>query len=372
MLSRDGRSDAGDDTKAALFRVAETRLSQSTFGGKALLDKRDDDDKKTTGCEQMNKGNNKAEVVITNVQSVGEGSSRSSIICDSIIGSNIGNLSGGGGNNNKELHTRFKTALTSRAETEVIHSSAKLPNRKRKRTLNETSQSKECTTTEDDEDKKDQDVDPAKKIMITSADEKRTHVKMFQTKEIVNLVPLLKARESSVAFFPSPSWSSSGGSGSVGGRGGDYGSSSQDWAVSSQETEKRSQSEAGFVEASKSQPALCPPEDLNYGDKYSFSDTEAYHRRIDVRAISTPKKPRPPFSGGPVINQSKNKSDRSNSGLDSMCMMCLNAPKNGGFAHSSCLHICCCYKCAVKLWNKRGRCPICNCKVKQVMKLFVV
>lgn len=53
------------------------------------------------------------------------------------------------------------------------------------------------------------------------------------------------------------------------------------------------------------------------------------------------------------------------------CMMCLTQPKNGVFVHSRFLHLCCCYRCAVKVWNKRKRCPICNCKVKNVMKLFV-
>lgn len=53
------------------------------------------------------------------------------------------------------------------------------------------------------------------------------------------------------------------------------------------------------------------------------------------------------------------------------CMMCLTQPKNGVFVHSRFLHLCCCYRCAVKVWNKRKRCPICNCKVKNVMKLYV-
>lgn len=53
------------------------------------------------------------------------------------------------------------------------------------------------------------------------------------------------------------------------------------------------------------------------------------------------------------------------------CMMCLTEPKNGVFVHSRFLHMCCCYRCAVKVWNKRKRCPICNCKVNNVLKLFV-
>lgn len=57
--------------------------------------------------------------------------------------------------------------------------------------------------------------------------------------------------------------------------------------------------------------------------------------------------------------------------VNGMCMMCLTEPKNGVFVHSRFLHLCCCYRCAVKVWNKQKRCPICNCKVKNVMKLFV-
>lgn len=53
------------------------------------------------------------------------------------------------------------------------------------------------------------------------------------------------------------------------------------------------------------------------------------------------------------------------------CIMCLTEPKNGVFVHSQFLHLCCCYKCAVKVWTKNKRCPVCNCKVKNVMKLFV-
>lgn len=58
----------------------------------------------------------------------------------------------------------------------------------------------------------------------------------------------------------------------------------------------------------------------------------------------------------------------SNLGL---CRFCMVNPKNGVFVHNNCLHLCCCYKCAVKVWKKRKSCPICNCKIKNVTKLFV-
>lgn len=58
-------------------------------------------------------------------------------------------------------------------------------------------------------------------------------------------------------------------------------------------------------------------------------------------------------------------------GLDEPCMICLSHAKDGVFVHSRFLHVCCCYRCAVKIWNKKKRCPICNGKVKNVQKLFV-
>lgn len=54
-----------------------------------------------------------------------------------------------------------------------------------------------------------------------------------------------------------------------------------------------------------------------------------------------------------------------------MCRFCMVNPKNGVFVHNNCVHQCCCYKCAIKVWKKRKSCPICNCKIKNVMKLFV-
>lgn len=54
-----------------------------------------------------------------------------------------------------------------------------------------------------------------------------------------------------------------------------------------------------------------------------------------------------------------------------MCRFCMVNPKNGVFLHKNFVHVCCCYKCALKVWKKRKTCPICNCKIKNVTKLFV-
>lgn len=57
---------------------------------------------------------------------------------------------------------------------------------------------------------------------------------------------------------------------------------------------------------------------------------------------------------------------------DNLCIICLSEPKSGVFVHRRVAHICCCYTCAVKVWSKARRCPICNCKVSNVLKAVVL
>jgi E3 ubiquitin-protein ligase Mdm2 len=62
----------------------------------------------------------------------------------------------------------------------------------------------------------------------------------------------------------------------------------------------------------------------------------------------------------------------SSSSNSDMCITCMTNPKNGIFVHSKIGHICCCYKCALKVWAKVRRCPICKCKVNNVLKAIVL
>ncbi|CAH0587171.1 unnamed protein product [Chrysodeixis includens] len=55
-----------------------------------------------------------------------------------------------------------------------------------------------------------------------------------------------------------------------------------------------------------------------------------------------------------------------------LCVICISEPKSGVFVHGRIAHICCCYKCAVKVWAKAKRCPVCNCKVSNVLKAVVM
>lgn len=116
--------------------------------------------------------------------------------------------------------------------------------------------------------------------------------------------------------------------------------------------------------------------DLRTNRKRSYSDTESgssleqkksrvqEDEDLDLTASTivpaTPEGAASTGAAGPDIDSSYG-----------LCMMCLTEPKNGVFVHSRFLHLCCCYRCAVKVWKKQKRCPICNCKVKNVLKLFV-
>lgn len=74
-----------------------------------------------------------------------------------------------------------------------------------------------------------------------------------------------------------------------------------------------------------------------------------------------------------VKNSSKKvpMSRQDSDGLDSKnCIICMTEPRTGIFVHGRIAHICCCYRCSVKVWTKTKRCPACNCKVSNVLRAF--
>lgn len=68
-----------------------------------------------------------------------------------------------------------------------------------------------------------------------------------------------------------------------------------------------------------------------------------------------------------AMNAKSNDSTETHLGV---CNFCMSNKKDGVFVHSNSLHLCCCYKCAVKVWKRRKCCPICKQKIKNVTKLF--
>lgn len=73
---------------------------------------------------------------------------------------------------------------------------------------------------------------------------------------------------------------------------------------------------------------------------------------------------------GPMEKQLKTLDQLGNSSYG-MCGICLSQPKDAAFLHNRFIHIYACYRCSVKVWNKRKKCPICNSQVKTVLKFSV-
>ncbi|XP_063993568.1 E3 ubiquitin-protein ligase Mdm2-like [Diachasmimorpha longicaudata] len=70
-----------------------------------------------------------------------------------------------------------------------------------------------------------------------------------------------------------------------------------------------------------------------------------------------------------IIRDKEQPDDDSDS---KFCNMCTVNPKDGVFVHGKASHICCCYRCAVKTWKTTKYCPICNRKVTNVLKVYIV
>lgn len=73
-----------------------------------------------------------------------------------------------------------------------------------------------------------------------------------------------------------------------------------------------------------------------------------------------------------VVDGSKVREETVTTDSKELCIVCISEPKSGIFIHGRIGHICCCYKCAMKVWSKTKRCPVCNSKVSNVLKAVVM
>ncbi|XP_077295014.1 uncharacterized protein LOC143917393 [Arctopsyche grandis] len=115
-------------------------------------------------------------------------------------------------------------------------------------------------------------------------------------------------------------------------------------------------------------PTFVDPPSKSFSDPaltFSKDDIDLLHAKSDH--FSDIESDLPAGKGvGSLKRQNSNSSDSDK------CITCLAEPKSGVFVHGRIAHICCCYKCSVKVWMKTKRCPICNCKVSNVLKAFVI
>ncbi|XP_043280411.1 E3 ubiquitin-protein ligase Mdm2-like isoform X2 [Venturia canescens] len=70
------------------------------------------------------------------------------------------------------------------------------------------------------------------------------------------------------------------------------------------------------------------------------------------------------------IRQATLKTQSVNDENNKHCLICTVGPKNSIFVHGRDSHICCCYRCAIKVWKTTKHCPICKRKVTDVIKAY--
>lgn len=59
-------------------------------------------------------------------------------------------------------------------------------------------------------------------------------------------------------------------------------------------------------------------------------------------------------------------------GPEDPCVICLKRPKTGSIIHGSTGHQVCCYPCAKRLKRRKGKCPVCRRKIKDVIRNYVL
>lgn len=56
---------------------------------------------------------------------------------------------------------------------------------------------------------------------------------------------------------------------------------------------------------------------------------------------------------------------------DTLCIICMTAPKNATIIHGATGHVCCCLFCAKKLETREDPCPICREPIQLVIQQFL-
>lgn len=78
-----------------------------------------------------------------------------------------------------------------------------------------------------------------------------------------------------------------------------------------------------------------------------------------------------PLNSKNEIKESLNDRIEVNAALnEELCIICASEKRDGIFLHGNSAHSCCCYACAKKTWKAIKKCPICNRRVSNVVKLI--
>lgn len=108
------------------------------------------------------------------------------------------------------------------------------------------------------------------------------------------------------------------------------------------------------VESKRTRTNFSDPENSDFKDKKCETEVS-----LLVKTVSDP--------GLTVETSTDNKGNAVAS--THLCMTCESEEKSAVFVHGRIAHICCCYKCALKVWARTKRCPLCNRKVSNVLQV---
>lgn len=71
-----------------------------------------------------------------------------------------------------------------------------------------------------------------------------------------------------------------------------------------------------------------------------------------------------------VNDPSVGEKERSESAPKGLCIICNQRAMDSVFVHGPVGHTSTCYKCAMRTWRINQKCPICNCRANNVIKVF--
>lgn len=130
---------------------------------------------------------------------------------------------------------------------------------------------------------------------------------------------------------------------------------------------KRNKTECNDVQLGQNAIAVTHENELAVKTKIVSSE------EVDTENVSSVSKSQDRVSGnGEVKEGDDNLARHLLPEHKELCIMCNSNPKNSIFLHGRIAHMCCCYKCAIRTWGMNKRCPVCNCKVRNVVKVFTI
>ncbi|XP_022295481.2 E3 ubiquitin-protein ligase Mdm2-like isoform X2 [Crassostrea virginica] len=111
-------------------------------------------------------------------------------------------------------------------------------------------------------------------------------------------------------------------------------------------------------------------ESIDSGVCLSSQDT-ASSQTMELNALET-RRTFLNYRGQSPVKDNGSQSPSVQKGPEDPCVICLKRSKTGSIIHGSTGHQVCCYPCAKRLKRRKGKCPVCRRKIKDVIRNYVL